>query len=498
MQGHLFVVRGDLTRLECDAWLLPTDRFFDVGEHWRVDPQLVSQVRANAPEGWGSTLRTLRLDLPKRPTAWLTDTGGYEGLDPTWYTDAVRAFVREAAAGPAGHGREVRLLAVPAVGIGAGGQASSKGGLLLHLLATLRACADEHEVDVALVTRDARVFAAAQAERRAHERWDDLGDDLAAAADDLGRRAAAGDLVLFVGAGVGVGAGLPTWNDLLDDLAKNTSMDTQLLEQFRKMPSSLDRARIVESRLGSDPTRLRRLIVERIAGADRPALAHALLTSLPVREVATTNYDRLLEAAAEGTGREFAVIPYEPAHDRDRWLLKLHGDVGNADDIVFTREDYLRYGDRRGALAGIIQALLITRHMLFVGFSLTDDNFHRIADDVRKALGASRGGDFGTALVAEPNELMEDVWRDDVRFIEFGTSPSITRALDLFLDRMALASSSATEYLLDPSYSEMLTGDEQALASLLRQVEDAAAALRSAPAWQRVAQLLRDLGSAHE
>jgi hypothetical protein len=28
--GHLFVVDGDLTRLACDAWLLPTDTWFNV------------------------------------------------------------------------------------------------------------------------------------------------------------------------------------------------------------------------------------------------------------------------------------------------------------------------------------------------------------------------------------------------------------------------------------------------------------------------------------
>lgn len=30
-------------------------------------------------------------------------------------------------------------------------------------------------------------------------------------------------------------------------------------------------------------------------------------------------------------------------------------------------------------LAGIVQALLMTKHVLFVGFSLDDDNFHRCA-----------------------------------------------------------------------------------------------------------------------
>lgn len=45
----------------------------------------------------------------------------------------------------------------------------------------------------------------------------------------------------------------------------------------------------------------------------------------------------------------------------------------------------------------------MTRHMLFVGFSLRDDNFHQIVYDVRKA--APRHGEtessFGTALFLE-------------------------------------------------------------------------------------------------
>lgn len=40
----------------------------------------------------------------------------------------------------------------------------------------------------------------------------------------------------------------------------------------------------------------------------------------------------------------------------------------------------MRYSTNRSALSGIVQSLLITRHMLFVGFSLKDDNFHRIID----------------------------------------------------------------------------------------------------------------------
>jgi hypothetical protein len=33
--GHVFVVPGDLTRIHCHAWLVPTDTDFDIAEHWR-------------------------------------------------------------------------------------------------------------------------------------------------------------------------------------------------------------------------------------------------------------------------------------------------------------------------------------------------------------------------------------------------------------------------------------------------------------------------------
>ena len=36
--GHVFVVKADITALECDAWLCPTDDWFDitVGFGWSV------------------------------------------------------------------------------------------------------------------------------------------------------------------------------------------------------------------------------------------------------------------------------------------------------------------------------------------------------------------------------------------------------------------------------------------------------------------------------
>ena len=197
------------------------------------------------------------------------------------------------------------------------------------------------------------------------------------------------------------------------------------------------------------------------------------------------NYDRLFELAAHGAGRPVAVLPYEPAGAQGgRWLLKLHGTVteqGEARDIVLTRDDYLAYGQRRAALAGIVQALLITRHMLFVGFSLADDNFHRIVHDVRIAVGESElrpdPEPFATALTLEPAPLAEELWQGDLRVISLAGEedvplPTAARRLEIFLDLVLALATDHEAHLLDPSFEGVLGEEERALGRVLRSLED--------------------------
>ena len=47
MSGHVFVVRGDLTRFACDAWLIPTGRSREVTEaFWSSHDGLCGRLEA--------------------------------------------------------------------------------------------------------------------------------------------------------------------------------------------------------------------------------------------------------------------------------------------------------------------------------------------------------------------------------------------------------------------------------------------------------------------
>jgi hypothetical protein len=235
-----------------------------------------------------------------------------------------------------------------------------------------------------------------------------------------------------------------------------------------------------------------------------------LLAALPAREVVTTNYDQLFEAACKVIGQPLSVLPHAINPNARRWLLKMHGCVSRPQDIVLTRGDYLGYAERRAALAGIVQALLITRHMLFVGFSLTDDNFHKIADAVRRAVRSSAGVaagvpavPFGTTLALLRTPLVEELWKNDLQWVSM-TDPwqgvagadkdrqvlDAARRLEIFLDYL-LAQTRDAAHLLDDRYKAVLTEEE-------REVRDALVVLQSslspmakqAPVWESIGKVL--------
>jgi hypothetical protein len=225
------------------------------------------------------------------------------------------------------------------------------------------------------------------------------------------------------------------------------------------------------------------------------SLAHAFLAALPVGEVVTTNYDRLFEMASEAVGRPVNVLPYQAAGEGRRWLLKLHGCVTRPDDIVLTREDYLRYEAGRAALAGIVQAMLITRHMLFVGFSLNDDNFHRIADTVRRAV---QREPFGTSLAVAANKLLPQLWAGDLDWVELGDLPHSARTLEIFLDRLAAKAVVTADHFFEPRYEATLGKGELRLRDELTKLGQFVASVpakdRQGAVWAEVERLLARLG----
>jgi SIR2-like domain len=512
VRGHVFVLRGDLRRLVCDAWLVPTDARPYVVPEWFAEPDQAcagtvswlgrfrdSAARASGQQfGQGELVRVLDAVSPSGAIPLLTYTAtSPDHVDWEHVRRAMAAFIDSARGVPrsgAAARRTRRLVAVPAIGTGEGGGRQVKGEALEQLMSILDELADD--VDIALVLRSDAMAAAARSRRRRAEHRaafeSTLGPALLASADELAGRVRRGEVVLFTGAGTGIPAGLPDWNGLLRDLAGADLFEDPELANL----SALDKAAIIERRLG------RTGLLDAIADAvitDRYAIGHALLANLPIGEAATLNYDELLETAARDAGRPLAVLPYErPGAGYSGWLLKMHGCVrqDRRSDIVLTRADYLSLNQHRAALTGLLQAMLVTRHMMFVGFGLGDEHFHAVIHDVRRALrnsGGTGSEPFGTAITLRPQRAAELVWAEDLQLLTMGGDDA-SRRLEIFLDWLANESDQGWQHVLDDSFQSVLEGPEVELRKHLESLISVRSVLEPGGAWPAVVAMLSRFG----
>jgi hypothetical protein len=222
---------------------------------------------------------------------------------------------------------------------------------------------------------------------------------------------AGGQAVALVGAGSSISAGYPSWNVLLEALASvaercasgflgQPAVENKL-EYAQAIRDWITRARSLEH----FHAEIGKLFIR------KPTLTpfHDDLLNLPFRAFTTTNYDTSLQAAAVRTGRVatrptgLPVWQTDPRQVGDairaltdgpclEYIIHLHGlcgaerGEGQAHTIVLTADDYetayglnlsgrsrrRRQSTEMPRLRMVLLALLLTRRVVFVGFSLDD------------------------------------------------------------------------------------------------------------------------------
>lgn len=551
--GHLFVVQADLTKLVVSDVIVPCDpnRNFHVGfaalfASTRPGTYTSSRATYRQPsrtEEVSPGLWTAKSNRKVSTRVWLLNTATGTGPTPG-SPDPLADLMRRIAAAiqsiaTSAHDEATsdpnRPQATPPrpsigltlMGIKEGGYEDQYAAVIRTTIETFEALCRRLDVDIVLSLLDRADYAAVQSLRRGRP-VDANWSEAEAEAKRLASLANQGKLVLFIGAGASVDAGLNDWKGLLLHLAETTGLELTDRRAFLELDPR-DQALLI----GSGPKAKKAALRQQIARAfqsERYPLTQALLASLRVDQALTTNYDILYETAfAAGTSsadRRLQVLPRETLRSGWPWLMKIHGDVTVPKTIVITRDDYIRFDVESIPMASVLQSAMLTSHLLFVGYSVTDENVVRLARQVvnfrqrhRPTAGdtpttgggtaspqAHTGASVGTVLVPEVNDYKRRLWDGVLGYVplpiasgESARDPwsEATRNVAIFLDLLGMHACQAAPYFLVDRYMELLDQDRDLpVRRALLQLQDTLAGQDpSSPVAVALSRILAELGA---
>ncbi|WP_143143643.1 SIR2 family protein [Agrococcus sp. Marseille-P2731] len=219
---------------------------------------------------------------------------------------------------------------------------------------------------------------------------------------------------LFVGSGFSKRyAGTPTWTELLTVLAQKTSkpyaqffssadgdlptVATMIAEELHDLWWSAEEFAESRQRYPSPRTRASPLKIE--VAQSLSSAVDALpeegtlndeleaLRSAVVEGIITTNFDTILE---------YVFPDFVPYVGQDGLLFKdprgvaeiykIHGSVADPESLVITAQDFTLFRERNPYLAAKLLTIFVEHPVIFIGYSLTDDNVRDIVTSIAAIL----------------------------------------------------------------------------------------------------------------
>lgn len=203
-------------------------------------------------------------------------------------------------------------------------------------------------------------------------------------------------LVVFVGAGVSINSGYPSWTSLISDFAQGVGIDMNecSLDDYLKIPQYYYNLRKEKDYYD--------VILNKFNIKAEPNEIHDLIINLNPAHIITTNYDDLIERACNKKGLFFDIVSKDqdlPYSVNNKMIIKMHGDLNNK-NIVLKEDDYLSYFKNFQLIQNYIKSLISTHVVLFIGYSVSDINVKYIFQWVKDIL----KNDFQQVYFVEGND----------------------------------------------------------------------------------------------
>lgn len=298
----------------------------------------------------------------------------------------------------------------------------------------------------------------------------------------------------FVGAGFSMNAEIPN----------NVSMKTwaQLREVFlgKLYPNNEEE----QKKDGNDVVRLSSLVDAQFGHNEldnileealpdqliQPGRLHRLLVQLPWKDILTTNYDTLIERAAEQVINGFKLVTnketllYQPSPR----IIKLHGSFPNIRPYIMTQEDYRRYPIERPEMVNTAKQCFLESLVCLIGFSGEDPNFRAWIGWLKDVIGQQRI--CPTYLITyrkgfhdAEKALLSKIGIDIINLAEVGGVDDYYSAYEFFLNYLK---EKPTKWIGTVHFDHLRTkdlNDEQFKAHVTEKIQKMRAIRKAYPGW---------------
>ena len=199
-----------------------------------------------------------------------------------------------------------------------------------------------------------------------------------------------GEVVLWVGAGLSLYAGLPSGVQLREILYKGlTPLEKEEVGEESDLSHLADEICTLKGNRNYIVQTLKRIFTGNFLSTE----THKVISQIPhFRNIITTNYDSLFESVYDNN--KLNVIfsddhtPY--IDDKKVNLFKIHGDLSAPNSIIITESDYNNFFSKdteQNTIWSVIKGIIATKSILFIGYGLEDTNIQVIFNKIRNKIG---------------------------------------------------------------------------------------------------------------
>ncbi len=147
----------------------------------------------------------------------------------------------------------------------------------------------------------------------------------------------------------------------------------------------------------------------------KPSPTHRLLASLPFKMYISYNFDTLLEKALTNAGKKYKTIlddnDISLLRDDEIAVIKPHGCFSKADTIVASIDDELPFNEKFPLVDCFLKSQLASRTVLYIGFSLSDEDFKNVHLHLQKQLKDIAPKSY--AIFLNPTAFQVDFWESN-------------------------------------------------------------------------------------